>query len=141
MAAVELLTLDALHKEVLNFSLKSTPLNSFITSRDYRVFLERCKNYFENVVPHPSGLPYAKPNFTVRPRFQVLNFEGFFHFNYAASGGENCDLKKMRGDWRTALISFQKYCLNLLLAPKRKDFHRLKVIKKFNKCNNRYVSL
>lgn len=130
MAAVEPPTLKELHKEVLNFSLKSTPLNSFITSRDYKVFLERCKNYFENKVPHPSGLHYTEHDYYVKPRFQVLNFEGFFHYNYVTSGGENCDLKKMRGDWHTALISFQKYCLNLLLAPKRKDFYRLKVIKR-----------
>lgn len=131
MAAVEPLTLAALYNEVLNFSLRSTPLNNFITSRDYRVFLERCKKYFENAV-YPPGQPDAEFDFNVRPRFQVLHFEGFFCYNYATCGGENCDLKKMRGDWRTALTSFQKYCLNLLLAPKRKDFYRLKVIKEFN---------
>ena len=116
----------SLHAEVLKFSLKSTSLNRFHESGDYYSFKEGCKVYFKN------SSPYGVTQYETQrlPRFSMLNFEGFFVFNILKKKNDDAskiDLEEMRRRWHTAVNSFQRYCLNLILAPKRKDFHSIKV--------------
>ena len=113
-----------LHAEVLKFSLKSTSLNRFHESGDYYSFKEACKVYFK------SSAPYGVPQYVTQSRFSTLNFEGFFVFNIVKKKNDDAskiDLEEMKRRWHTAVNSFQRYCLNLILAPKRKDFHTIKV--------------
>ena len=116
--------LKQLVDEVLTYSLRPNESLSQFYYPSY--FIERCKLYLCNS-------PAYEYSASTRPRFPDLNFDGFISYNYheeqLRGGGGKCgdlakgDLKK----WQTAIICLQKYCRNLLLAPRRRDFHLIKV--------------
>ena len=116
-------TLKMLQVEVLGFSLKPNQTLSQFSYSEY--FKERCMDY----------LRCSPPDDMRSQRFSThsLNFDGFIVYNYHKGplGHEfECmdyatteDVK----NWKTAIKCLQRYCLNLLLAPKRRDFHQVKV--------------
>ena len=114
--------LKQLEDEVLTCSLRpNESLSQFSYPYD---FIKRCKVYLCNSP--------AYENTTAKPRFPDLNFDGFISYNYheESKGGEGKCGDLAKGDlkkWQTAIICLQKYCRNLLLAPRRRDFHLIKV--------------
>ena len=112
--------LQQLLDEVLKFSVKSNETLSRFSYPEH--FVRRCKSYLRSVDP------------LTQQRFSTLNFDGLIVYNYHKGPVEqnfnDCtsfatveDVK----DWQTAIKCLQRYCLNLLLAPRRQDFHQIKV--------------
>ena len=119
-------TFQQLQDEVLGFTLKS---NQSLSRFSYpQGFEERCETYLNHSPPVKDY-----------PRFLTLNFDGFIAYNYhkwpegkllGEKQVEECmghatvdDIK----NWKTAIKCLQRYCLNLLLAPRRQDFYHIKV--------------
>jgi len=133
-------------QDALKFSLNSHTLSDFTLSSGYLDFRRKCRQYLQIA---------AATNFSSQPRFKLLSFEGFINYNYhsyvdeyftkkysekgnlekESLGKEKFEREKLEKsvlntaveNWRVAIKSLQRYCLNLLLAPKRKDFCRIKV--------------
>ena len=118
-------TVKKLVEEVLTFKLQ--PSQTLARFSYPKHFEDNCKLYLHYSPPdgdYPSR----------QPRFPTLNFDGLVVYNcHKGPEGhefENCedfatvdDIK----DWRTAIKCLQRYCLNLLLAPRRQDFYQIKV--------------
>jgi len=95
-------------------------------------FFEQCKVYLSNSPPS-SGNSAS--------RFD-LPFESFVRYNYYKTPrgdefNEECDRdlashEEIEG-WQNAIRCLRRYCFNLLLAPKRKDFHSIKVSRLFRR--------
>ena len=117
-------TIQQLHQEVLEFALQPDHSLSRFTYPDG--FEDRCRMYLD--------CSYGGDNPSVHPRFSVVNFDGFVSYNYL-KGPEEQGYKDSRdyanledvSNWQTAIRCLGKYCLNLLLAPKRQDFYQIKV--------------
>ena len=121
MAATAIVIQD-LHGDVLKFSLEP---NQSLSQFSYPKWFENhCKEYLN-----------LSPPAVLRPRFSTLNFDGFIVYNYhnGPEGKEfekECTSRATLEDvknWKTAIKCLQRYCLNLILAPKRQDFHHIKV--------------
>jgi len=120
----------ALHQLVLN-AVQDYNLHPNRRLSEFKLpsnFFEQCKVYLKTSPP-PCG---------TASRFE-LPFECFVQYNYYKEprGQEfNEDLMRVPAGieevegWQHAIRSLQRYCLNLLLAPKRKDFHSIKVSRK-----------
>lgn len=117
-------TSKQLQVEVLEFSLKPNQTLSQFSYPEY--FKERCKNYLCYSPPDREDMKSQ--------RFSTLNFDGLIVYNYH-KGPLGHEFEECRGyantedvkNWKTAIKCLQRYCLNLLLAPKRRDFHQIKV--------------
>ena len=118
-------TVQHLVNEVLTFKLQ---LNQTLWQFSYpRHFEDNCKWYLRYSPPdgdYPSR----------QPRFPTLNVDGFVVYNcHKGPKGhefENCTSFATVDDlnnWRIAIKCLQRYCWNLLLAPRRQDFHQIKV--------------
>ena len=113
-------TFQQLLDEVSKFSVKSNETLSRFSYPEHFAWL--CKSYLESVDP------------LKQQRFSTLNFDGLIVYNYH-KGPEGLEFEKCTGyatledvkNWHTAIQSLQKYCRNLLLAPRRQDFHQIKV--------------
>ena len=119
--AATLVNIQDLHRDVSNFSLEpNQSLSQFSYSKPFE---DRCKRYLD-----------LSPATLVKPRFVTLNFDGLIAYNYH-KGPVGEEFERCTGyatvedvkNWKTAIKCLQRYCLNLLLAPKRKDFHQIKV--------------
>lgn len=116
--------LSTLQEDVLRFNLRpNESLNQFRYPLD---FIEHCKEYLWR------SSPYGNP--LLPQRFQALNFDGFISYNFRkVQEGRNpedygvCATNEDVKNWQTAIKCLQRYCQNLLLAPKRRDFHQIKV--------------
>ena len=125
--AVTPVTIQELHTHVLNFSLE--PKRSLSQFSYPEWFEDRCKKYLRASPPDGGSLSIQ--------RFPTLNFDGLVLYNYHKEPQheefENCTeyatVKDVK-NWKTAIKCLQRYCLNLLLAPKRQDFHQIKVSSK-----------
>jgi len=115
--------LHALQQEVLQFSLwPNQRLGAFSIPEEFK---HHCKAYL-----------YQSPYDKIRYASQ-LSFEGFIRYNYHRFHEKPIDdfndpnvqfaTAEDIDEWRKALGCVQRYSLNLLLAPKRKDFHSIKV--------------
>ena len=120
-------TIRQLCDEVSRFTLQS---NQSLSRFSYPQNFERfCKSYLDS--SPPDGDYPGK-----QPRFQTLNFDGFIAYNYHKwpEAGEK-RVEEYMGyatvedieNWKTAIKCLQRYCLNLLLAPRRQDFYQIKV--------------
>ena len=116
-----------LQDEVLKFSLKANEsLNQFSYPDGFKT---NCEEYLRWSPPY-GGL--SSP-----PRFQTLNFEGLISYNsfksslqpHEKESEEHKDTATTEDvkNWKIAINCLQRYCLNLLLAPRRQDFHQIKV--------------
>ena len=119
--AVTQVSIQDLHGDVLNFSLRPTQgLSQFSYPK---LFEDRCKKYLD-----------FSPPAVVKKRFSILNFDGLIVYNYH-KGPVGEEFEKCTGyatledvkNWKTAIKCLQRYCLNLILAPKRQDFYQIKV--------------
>lgn len=109
-----------LQDEVLGFTLNP---NQSLSRFSYPPgFEKRCETY---LIHSPPVKDY--------PRFLTLNFDGFIAYNYhkwpegRERQVEECATVEDIKNWKTAIKCLQRYCLNLLLAPRRQDFYHIKV--------------
>ena len=112
--------------EAIDAFVNSQPKGKFSDFKLPSAFVERCRLYLK-CSPAPCG--------NTASRFE-LPFECFVQYNYYKEPrGEEFNEKVINvyadpeeiGGWQNAIRCLQRYCFNLLLAPKRKDFHYIKV--------------
>lgn len=119
-----------LPKQVLEFSLKPNQSLSQFNIPEH--FKGQCKKYLHDSPPYGNSGSQSYQKST--DRFCVLNFDGLIFYNYH-KGPEGEEFERCTGyatledvkNWQTAIKCLQRYCLNLLLAPRRQDFHEIKV--------------
>jgi len=112
-------TIRQLQDWVLRFSLEHN--QSLSQFRYPSHFEDDCKRYLYYSVPDTNPV--------TQQRIPNLNFDGFVSYNYNKGPEEDCKFATVEDvkNWQTAIKCLQRYCLNLLLAPRRQDFHQIKV--------------
>lgn len=116
-----------LRDEVLTFSLKP---NQTLSQFTYAKFIDRCKDYLSCSPPYGDVLKNRWER-----RFLTLSIDGLIIYNchtwHEVKGSEVIISKDVTyedvNNWQIAIRCLQRYCLNLLLAPRRQDFHHIKV--------------
>ena len=125
--AAWIVTVKDLQDEVLTFVLNpNQSLSQFCYPEN---FIQHCENYLFHSPPYGDLL---KPWW--QRRYSTLNIDGFVTYNclaWSEEGGSKAISKDVTHEdvenWKIAIRCLQRYCLNLLLAPRRQDFHHIKV--------------
>ena len=119
-------TFRQLVDEVMAFKLQSNQTLAWFCYPSR--FEDLCKRY---LYYSPADVDYP---FRMQRRFETLNFDGLVMYN-CHKGPLGFEFEKCTAfatvddikDWRIAIRCLQRYCRNLLLAPRRQDFHQITV--------------